>query len=243
MINAFRDASGVVQIASRSKLGATGTFYSKRPFSALLEDALKSKGQDLQTILPADAEFGSFLLQHPEHRIVALRSEPALHLIHTGTVAEDGTVHIQENEALESVTLPSIPTTVLEFQQVVAQLAEQRGYMWQGLVLKDGQGGRWRWRSNCRLISCAVVAVSCGETMITTPRSRARAWTSGCGAMPLVVMRQRTHSSTARSGKFHSALARLRRPTPAGCPGHHFCASAGEKKTRGAWMGCQRIDR
>ena len=148
MINAFRDASGVVQIASRSKLGATGTFYSKRPFSALLEDALKIKGQDLQTILPADADFGSFLLQHPEHRIVALRSEPALHLIHTGTVAEDGTVRIQENEALESVTLPSIPTTLLEFQQVVAQLAEQRGYMWQGLVLKDGQGGRWRWRSN-----------------------------------------------------------------------------------------------
>jgi len=148
MINAFRDPSGVVQIASRSKLGATGTFYSKRPFSALLEDALKSKGQDLQTILPPEADFASFLLQHPEHRIVALRSEPALHLIHTGTVAEDGTVRIQENEALDSVPLPFIPKTLLEFQQVVAQLAEQRGYMWQGLVLKDGQGGRWRWRSN-----------------------------------------------------------------------------------------------
>jgi len=30
----------------------------------------------------------------------------------------------------------------------MAQLAEQRGYTWQGLVLKDGQGGRWRFRSN-----------------------------------------------------------------------------------------------
>ena len=146
LINAFRDASGVVQIASRSKLGATGTFYSKRSFGELLTDALK--GQDLQTILPEGAQFASFLLQHPEHRIVAPLTEPALHLIHSGTVAEDGTVRIQENEALEQVTLPFLPTTQAEYQQLMAQLAEQRGYTWQGLVLKDGQGGRWRFRSN-----------------------------------------------------------------------------------------------
>ena len=101
-----------------------------------MTDALK--GQDLQTILPEGAQFASFLLQHPEHRIVAPLTEPALHLIHSGTVAEDGTVQIQENEALEQVTLPFLPTTQAEYQQLMAQLAEQRGYTWQGLVLKDG---------------------------------------------------------------------------------------------------------
>jgi hypothetical protein len=146
MINAFRDASGLVQIASRSKLGATGTFYSKRSFCDLLGDALK--GQDLQTILPEGAQFASFLLQHPEHRIVARLTEPSLHLIHSGSVHEDGTVRIVENEDLETIALPSSPTTQAEFQQLLAQLAGQRGYMWQGLVLKDGKGGRWRFRSN-----------------------------------------------------------------------------------------------
>jgi len=146
MMNVFRDPSGSVQLASRSKLGATGTFYSKRTFGDLLTDALK--GQELQTLLPEGAQFASYLLQHPEHRIVGLVRVPALHLIHTGTVAQDGTVSIQENEALEQVTLPSVPTTLLEYQQVLAQLAEQRGYAWQGLVFKDGKGGRWRFRSS-----------------------------------------------------------------------------------------------
>ena len=142
MINVFRDSSGGVQIASRSKLGATGTFYSKRPFRDLLEDTLN--GRPLESLLEGGASFASYLLQHPEHRIVAALSTPALHLIHTGTLEVDGTVHIQENDALEKVVLPENQ----EIQQSVAQLAEQRGYAWQGIVLKDGQGGRWRFRSN-----------------------------------------------------------------------------------------------
>jgi len=158
MINAFLDSSGNVQIASRSKLGATGTFYSKRPFSDLLKDALG--GQSLT--LPNGIQFASFLLQHPEHRIVAACPVPALHLIHSGTIHGDGTVRICECRDLERIPLTLTgPLTIAGLQQFVAQIAEQRGYAWQGLVLKDGQGNRWRFRSN----SYTMVRALRGDTV------------------------------------------------------------------------------
>ena len=74
MVNAFLDASGTVQLATRSKLGATGTFYSSRSFQDLLTEALQKKGiqgvQGIKDILGSHT-FASFLLQHPEHRIVS----------------------------------------------------------------------------------------------------------------------------------------------------------------------------
>jgi hypothetical protein len=149
MVNAFLDASGIPHLATRSKLGATGTFYSSRSFQDLLADALTEKGiVRLQDILQGSA-FVSLLLQHPEHRIVAKHTKPNVYLIHRGSVAADGTVTIHEvNDgplAIPRITKPDGFAGTP--QQLVIQLAEKNGWQWQGLVLKDGTGGRLRFRS------------------------------------------------------------------------------------------------
>jgi len=149
MVNAFLDSSGTVQLATRSKLGATGTFYSSRSFQDLFEDALRAKGiegiQGIKGVL-GTASFASFLLQHPEHRIVSRITEPQVYLIHTGSVDADGLVHVQEVSSDSTLAVPLI-TLSEEPNAAIIHLAEQRGWQWQGLVLKDGQGGRWRLRS------------------------------------------------------------------------------------------------
>jgi len=150
MVNAFLDASGSVQLATRSKLGATGTFYSCRSFQDLLVDALQQKGimeiQGIKTLL-GSYTFASFLLQHPEHRIVSKIRVPSLHLIHRGSVASDGTVTIEEtSEEPFAIPVVHVPSGVKP-EDLVIQMAEQKGWQWQGLVFKDGQGGRWRFRS------------------------------------------------------------------------------------------------
>jgi len=150
MVNAFLDASGNVQLATRSKMGATGIFYSRRSFQDLLVDALQQKGiatiQGIKHILGSHT-FASFLLQHPEHRIVSKITVPSLYLIHRGSVSEDGTVTLQEvNEGPFAIPTVTVPENVTP-EALVIQLAEQRGWQWQGLVFKDGQGSRWRLRS------------------------------------------------------------------------------------------------
>jgi hypothetical protein len=80
-------------------MGATGIFYSRRSFQDLLVDALQQKGintiQEIKHILGTHT-FASFLLQHPEHRIVSRITVPTLYLIHRGSVSPDGTVQIEE---------------------------------------------------------------------------------------------------------------------------------------------------
>ena len=152
MINAFMDTSGTVHIASRSRLDATGTFYSKRSFNDLLLDALKERGltdiQELQTLMKGPSSFMSMLLQHPEHRIVTHVTKPAFHIIHTGVVLPDGTVTISEESGLPSIDSSGQVFTLANLQKWVGQLAEQKGWQWQGIVLKDGAGKRWRIRSS-----------------------------------------------------------------------------------------------
>jgi len=150
MVNAFLDASGTVKLATRSKMGATGIFYSRRSFQDLLVDALQQKGiatiQGIKQILGTHT-FASFLLQHPEHRIVSRITVPSLYLIHRGSVSEDGTVTLQEiNEGPFAIPTVTVPETMSP-EALVIQLAEQRGWQWQGLVFKNGQGSRWRLRS------------------------------------------------------------------------------------------------
>ena len=150
MVNAFLDASNNVQLATRSKMGATGIFYSRRSFQDLLVDALQQKGfntiQEIKQILGTHT-FASFLLQHPEHRIVSRIRVPSLYLIHRGSVSEDGTVTLQEvNEGPFAIPTVPVPENMTP-EALVIQLAEQRGWQWQGLVFKDGQGSRWRLRS------------------------------------------------------------------------------------------------
>lgn len=163
MINVFETNGAEAQIATRSRLGGRTRFYERGPtFGEMFNDALKEMGLDgLTSILnPTEdgfvARFTSTVLQHPANRIVKSVFKPGFVIVHQGTVATDGVVTmyedasefvVSESEAadieIQAYKLAPIQAakTVREW---VEQQAQERGFGWQGLVLKDGKGRRWR---------------------------------------------------------------------------------------------------
>lgn len=167
MINVFRSSSepNGLQVTTRSQIGANGKFYSDKTFAEMFDEALKTMKftyQDILKWLGTDT-FASFMLQHPEHRVVARCRSPHLWLIHTGSVSETGTVTISESGSNfpESIRLPShtlpktVETTVLQNPWFAPKdtttwftdLCTAKGWFYQGVTMKDGKGNRWRMRN------------------------------------------------------------------------------------------------
>jgi hypothetical protein len=166
MMNIYYDsATQSVDVATRSRLGAYNQFYRDGPtFRSMLQDALVKIGvEDMKVLLPSTTQncFTSVVVQHPANRVVKPVDSPVLSVIHQGTVASDGSVsfvedpdHFQfsnsvnlDSVVVQEYTLDSIVAMPSLKDWVVAQSKEQ-GFGWQGVVLKDGQGGRWRVRSD-----------------------------------------------------------------------------------------------
>ena len=85
MINVFFDnsygVSGCWQIATRNTVGAEVSFYkfSKKTFSQMFMEACVANNFNLQTLNPGFCY--SFVLQHPENRIVVPFKSPQLYLV------------------------------------------------------------------------------------------------------------------------------------------------------------------
>jgi len=93
MVNAWRDAAGV-HLATRTSVDASGKFYSDRSFAELFGDAVRVLGGTeafLESVLEVGS-FVSFVLQHPEHKLVASIPAPRLYVVYYGYVQEDGNV-------------------------------------------------------------------------------------------------------------------------------------------------------
>lgn len=162
MINVFRKSdTDVVELATRSRLNANSRFYEGGPsFAEMLQDAMNGKplSSILDCIDPAYAEFTSVVLQHPKNRIVKRVETPTFVILHQGWVDEDGTVILEEDPEsfhtetgqIDMIALPYNLDKLRGSKSVDAWVAEQaqtRGFGWQGVVLKDGKGHRWRVRS------------------------------------------------------------------------------------------------
>lgn len=145
MINLFR-VDGVLHMVTRSTFGATGTFYSPKPFNELFNEACIAMGIDMNALIPEGATFASLLLQHPEHRVVAPIYTPRIVQIHTGVVSEDTYVYINENTQIQPFAVPQ-KMVHEDVNTWMCRLITERGWGWQGVVIKDGQGNRWRIRS------------------------------------------------------------------------------------------------
>lgn len=154
-----------LQIATRTQLGGGNTFYGKKTFREMFEECLAGTPiRTFEALLEVmcsalgdeEAVFASFVLQHPDHRVVAKIVSPDMHMIHLGTVATDGSVSVSEQSATWPVALRRLQVArypVREFANeaelydLMRRTAVQNGFRWQGLVFKDGAGKRWRLRS------------------------------------------------------------------------------------------------
>lgn len=165
MINAFTtsDDRSTLHIATRTQLGAGGKFYSDKTFADMFDEALTSMGMNRQDILThllqskGKSFFASFILQHPEHRVVARCSSPRLWIAHTGVVNESGAIQIAEDVSgwQPRLVLPSYNPAIMQASLSSAQAlstyfadeCKKQGWFFQGMVFKDGNGGRWRMRN------------------------------------------------------------------------------------------------
>jgi hypothetical protein len=178
MINTFKVVGDeTMHITSRSKLDATGKFYSEKSFRQLFqeaymntddisEEAFKDKSSDLQTPDSTKGEvatFYSFLVQHIGHRIVKKNESNRVYTIHRGVVYEDGRVVIEDSPcggieninfelntkigSYASVVANGVVEDTSEVQRWVKKYLTDKDWQFQGLVFKDREGNRWRYRS------------------------------------------------------------------------------------------------
>lgn len=171
MVNAWL-SGGDVQVATRTKVGGENTYYSEKTFRELFEEAVAAsplKAMDglraalagvLEDMSGSVSSFASFVVLHPEHRVVAKVASPKLYVVHTGFSDEKGTVHIAERsvhwpEAFAKLQISSYPQRQFKEEEDVKGFLEstatERGWRWKGLVFKDGLGGRWRMCSSTYL--------------------------------------------------------------------------------------------
>jgi hypothetical protein len=167
MINCFRFAGNPsLYISTRSSLHATGHFYSATPFRTLFMEAYlgMDKKEEMEEVMQKDesmdrpnisneeyATYYSFLLQHKAHRIVKKIENNCVVLIQRGVVFKDGSVFIEDSPVTfrgvgNKVEFP-IPETSESIQSWFLQNFNQQPYDFQGIVLKDENGNRWRMRT------------------------------------------------------------------------------------------------
>lgn len=157
----------VLRLATRTQIGAMNTFYSQKTFGEMFTECLLStpvRTQDmllmhlreLMSTTSSTAVFASFVIQHPDHRIVVKVESPDLNMVHLGTVSASGKVAIMEQSVewpspLRRLQIPTYPMKMFkdeeEIKLLMRRTAVQNGFRWQGLVFKDGTGSRWRMRS------------------------------------------------------------------------------------------------
>jgi hypothetical protein len=167
MLNVFHAAGDEsVVVSTRGRLGADKSFYSGSPsFRSMLDEAMVSQGVNtFADMLPSNTSslhrFTSTVLQHPANRIVKSIDTPSFAIVHQGWVTGDGSVFIEEdasefnyvssketdNSEIQPYNIESVRSAKTVKDWVSTQ-AQTRGFGWQGLVLKDGKGRRWRQRS------------------------------------------------------------------------------------------------
>lgn len=167
MMNAWVGPDGVMRVATRTQIGGNNTFYGTKTFGQMFEDCVAASPlktmevlintlNELRSEQNVSSVFVSFVLQHPDHRVVAKIQNPGLNVVHLGMVDAAGVVSMAERatnwpQALARLQIPSYPIRIFhseqDVQDIMRRTSVQRGWRWQGLVFKDGAGGRWRIRT------------------------------------------------------------------------------------------------
>lgn len=157
MVNAFVGADGVLAVATRTQIGGGNTFYSEKTFGQMFDEALAAgtgpfkDRAGVAAAVGGAGGFASFLVQHPEHRVVAKVLKPSAQIIHTGSVDTEGNVRLTRPDTPPQ-SVKKTYTTEKEVEEAMQRMAVQMGWRWQGLCFHDAAGRRWRLRSPTYLL-------------------------------------------------------------------------------------------
>ncbi len=176
MINVFQAEKEQTQMTTRTKLGGNTKFYSSKTFAELFTEALANENLNLQELTnqfscptATDVEiksvFGSFILRHPEHRVVQKNNRTALNLVYYGYVEPDGNVVIFDeqddwnSQILKKMAIPQYPVlnpseTTMER---VNTLSHQKPAVWQGLMFRRISGFEPEQRIRIRTFSYVTI--------------------------------------------------------------------------------------
>jgi hypothetical protein len=156
MINAFFDptygVSGCWQIATRNTVGAEVTFYkwSNKTFNQMFMEACIANNFNLQTLNPRFCY--SFVLQHPNNRIVVPFKKPQLYLVAVYEIIQTSTYVSIVEQNLSEVRINGLwSLTGIRFPQIYEfstynELIEKFGspntpYDIMGIVIKNTNTG------------------------------------------------------------------------------------------------------
>ena len=121
-------------ISTRSSIGAKCRWYSRRHFSELFAESNQLDFSKLNTEL-----FYSFVLQHPENRIVTCYTEPKVALVFVGRVNEENNIEsisLEKSARELNVSIP-ISYDFISIEQMLSFI-EKQNFEFQGLVIKHG---------------------------------------------------------------------------------------------------------
>jgi hypothetical protein len=165
-------------ITSRSKLNAAGNFYSPKSFRTLFIECFTGYNVDPNAVEQVIQErshkftspdqekkevaiFYSYVIQHVEHRIVEPIKRNACVLIHKGTVYEDGRMVMEDDfpfvqsnwyeltlEKSKGSYAQVVGSSGQTIEAWAKKIFDQSSWNFQGMVLKDSTGNRWRFRSS-----------------------------------------------------------------------------------------------
>ena len=107
LIGAFRcKYDNKVVLHTRTHMPANNTYYSKKTFAEMVEEAVPMVLLEDQI---KDGMSCSYVLQHPENRIVVPTTRPALRLVQTVQIGEDGLLEIPAPPADHIPLLRELP--------------------------------------------------------------------------------------------------------------------------------------
>ncbi len=134
MVNVFRIGNGEPQIVTRTNLGGTNTFYTKKTFGEMFREATPSD-IDWKDVLQPNS-FVSCVLQHPDHKIVSQIRAPRIAVTQVGTVDTNGSVTIHVTPAGWPTSLRGLaPFHFTNFN--VLMIPNFRSYRVKGHVVQD----------------------------------------------------------------------------------------------------------
>ena len=148
MINCFKRDDNELFVTSRSKLNATGNFYSSKSFCELFKEAYT--GDKLDAPLQHELSVSySFVVQHQEHRVVTPIHENRALLLQKATFFNDASFFLEDRiETFQGMS--NIPTIAMDTTMTVNEWLNlyflDKSWEFQGVVLKDLNGNRWKFR-------------------------------------------------------------------------------------------------